>query len=98
MAVRVKHGSSRFIFQFLLTRKTRFEDLGSGNLIPGLSRAAILEMETHFPTPPEQQRIANCLSGLDDLITAQNAKLEALRTHNKGLMQQLFPSPEAVEA
>ena len=92
MAVRVKQGSSQFIFQFLLTKKTRFEDLGAGNLIPGLSRTDILEMEAHFPSPAEQQRIASCLSSLDDLITAETRKLEALKTHKKGLMQQLFPS------
>ncbi len=33
-----------------------------------------------------------------DLITAQTQKLEALKTHKKGLMQQLFPSPEETEA
>ncbi|MFQ6332805.1 hypothetical protein [Methylophilus sp. 3sh_L] len=31
------------------------------------------------------------LSSLDDLITAQNQKVEALKQHKKGLMQQLFP-------
>jgi hypothetical protein len=31
---------------------------------------------------------------LDDLIAAQTQKLETLKTHKKGLMQQLFPSPE----
>jgi type I restriction enzyme, S subunit len=46
------------------------------------------------PTPPEQHRIASCLSSLDDLLAAQSDKLEALKTHKKGLMQQLFPSPE----
>lgn len=46
----------------------------------------------------EQQRIARCLSSLDALITAETQKLEALKTHKKGLMQQLFPSPEEVEA
>jgi type I restriction enzyme S subunit len=44
----------------------------------------------------EQQRIADCLTSLDDLIAAQSQKLEALKTHKKGLMQQLFPSPESV--
>lgn len=39
----------------------------------------------------EQQKIADCLSSLDDLITAQIQKLAVLRTHKKGLMQQLFP-------
>jgi type I restriction enzyme S subunit len=46
----------------------------------------------------EQQRIGECLTSLDDLIAAQTQKLDALKTHKKGLMQQLFPSPEEVEA
>jgi len=43
------------------------------------------------PTLPEQQRIADCLSSLDDLIAAQARKVELLKQHKKGLMQQLFP-------
>lgn len=39
----------------------------------------------------EQQKIASCLSSLDELITAHNQKLEALKAHKKGLMQNLFP-------
>ena len=40
---------------------------------------------------PEQQKIADCLGSLDDLIAAEGRKLEALRRHKQGLMQQLFP-------
>jgi type I restriction enzyme S subunit len=47
------------------------------------------------PQSDEQQKIANCLSSLDTLIAAQSDKFDALKTHKKGLMQQLFPSPEA---
>ncbi len=39
----------------------------------------------------EQQKIADCLSSLDELIRAQGEKIEALKQHKKGLMQQLFP-------
>ena len=46
----------------------------------------------------EQQRIASCLTSLDALITAEAEKLEALKTHKKGLMQQLFPSAEEAVA
>ncbi len=46
----------------------------------------------------EQQRIADCLTSLDELITAQTQKIEALKAHKKGLMQQLFPTTEVVEA
>jgi type I restriction enzyme S subunit len=44
----------------------------------------------------EQQKIADCLSSIDDLITAQTQKLEALKAHKKGLMQQLFPAVDLV--
>ena len=42
---------------------------------------------------PEQQKIADCLGSLDDLIAAEDRKLEALRQHKQGLMQQIFPRP-----
>lgn len=57
-----------------------------------------LKTEFSFPIFGEQQRIADCLNSLDDLITAQAQKLEALKTHKKGLMQQLFPFPDEVKA
>ena len=43
------------------------------------------------PKPEEQQKIADCLASLDDLIRALKAQLVALKDHKKGLMQQLFP-------
>ncbi|MCY4307932.1 MAG: restriction endonuclease subunit S [Rhodobacteraceae bacterium] len=39
----------------------------------------------------EQKRIADCLGSLDDIIESTGQKLEALRQHKKGLLQQLFP-------
>ncbi|BAM06338.1 restriction endonuclease subunit S [Leptospirillum ferrooxidans] len=49
--------------------------------------------DIRIPTPEhaEQQKIADCLSSLDEMITLEAKKLEALKTHKKGLMQQLFP-------
>ena len=46
----------------------------------------------------EQRRIAACVSSLDDLIAAQSERLEALRAHKRGLMQQLFPNPSEFES
>lgn len=43
--------------------------------------------------PAEQQKIAKCLETLDNLIAAESKKLESLKAHKKGLMQQLFPQP-----
>ncbi len=45
----------------------------------------------------EQQKIAECLGSLDELISAQERKIEVLRKHKQGLMQQLFPNPHRNE-
>ena len=45
------------------------------------------------PTVDEQQKIADCLGALDDLIAAEGRKLEALHRHKQGLLQKLFPRP-----
>ena len=42
----------------------------------------------------EQQKISDCLSEIDSIISAQISKIENLKTHKKGLMQGLFPSSE----
>ena len=46
----------------------------------------------------EQQKIADCLCSVDDLIRSQAQKIEDLKSHKKGLMQQLFPSVDEVGA
>lgn len=50
------------------------------------------DMPIALPQREEQQRIAGCLSSLDDLIAAEDKKLKALDAHKKGLMQNLFPA------
>jgi type I restriction enzyme S subunit len=60
--------------------------------VPSLSKTNIEKIETAVPSLPEQQKIAECLSSVDELIAAQARKLDALKTHKKGLMQQLFPT------
>ena len=77
-----------------------YDDRAVGSLIEKrrVHFAAFLKFNIRFPRLPEQQRIADCLNSLDDLIAAQTQKLAALKTHKQGLMQQLFPSPEVVEA
>ena len=57
-----------------------------------------LKFSIPFPELLEQQRLADCITSLDDLITAATQELATLKTHKKALMQQLFPSAEAVEA
>ena len=53
----------------------------------------LMQMPIPTPSPREQQKIADCLGSLDDLIAAEGRKLEALRRHKQGLVQQLLPQP-----
>ena len=78
--------SERFIQQ--LTRN--IEGIRDGKMI---SYAQFSEQLLPVPEPPEQQKIADCLGSLHDLIAAEARKLEALRQHKQGLMQQLLPQP-----
>jgi type I restriction enzyme S subunit len=80
----------------LLNSVTRSHVSYVGN--PKLMNGVMAKIEIPLPSVLEQQRIATCLSSLDALITAETQKHEALKTHKRGLMQQLFPSPEEVEA
>jgi type I restriction enzyme S subunit len=89
--------SFSFLYYSLINSKARLIDLGAGNTFKELSGSALKSYEIGLPSPPEQQKIAACLSSVDEVIAAQAQKLEALKTHKKGLMQQLFPSPEEVE-
>jgi type I restriction enzyme, S subunit len=59
-----------------------------------LSKEFLSTIVLLVPGPAEQQKVAECLTALDDLIAAQAAKIESLKQHKRGLMQQLFPAPE----
>lgn len=54
--------------------------------------ASIKAYPVALPRLPEQQKIADCLSSLDELVNAHTQKLTALKAHKKGLLQQLFPA------
>ncbi len=56
-----------------------------------IGQADVASVTLFYPDNAEQQRIADCLTTLDALITAETQKLVALKTHKQGLMQQLFP-------
>ena len=85
-----------FIYYLLQTDnvKSFFDTELTGSTIKNLSLGTIKNIQLLISTLPEQQRIADCLTSLDDLIAAETQKLDALKTHKKGLMQQLFPSPD----
>ncbi|MCB0413366.1 MAG: restriction endonuclease subunit S [Bdellovibrionales bacterium] len=82
-----------FVF-YLLQRKDIIKQIGkniAGREPPNLSSKHIDDIKILVPKLDEQQKIADCLSSLDDLIAAQNIKVENLKNYKRGLLQQLFP-------
>ena len=95
---RLKNGYSNGFFQHCFEQNQHGKQLkrhitsgARSNGLLNISKDTFFGVEISIPNLSEQQKIANCLSSLDDLITAQVRKVDALKTHKQGLMQQLFP-------
>ena len=83
-------GKATDFFVYLLMEQISLIE-HAGGIVPAVNKSAIEAIPVKFPKFDEQKRIADGLISLDDLIRAQSQKLDALKTHKKGLMQQLFP-------
>lgn len=78
---------------YLVTYNTKnLKQLAGQTAVPIITKKSFEEFEVYaIENYDEQQKIANCLSSLDELIEATSRKVEILKEHKKGLMQQLFP-------
>ena len=74
-------------WQFIQDLNRNLEGIRDGKMVSYQQFSEIL-----IPYPPfaEQQKIADCLSSIDELIKINNGKLEMLKSQKAGLMQQLF--------
>lgn len=85
--------NSEFIFQYLQTDIYRnwvnITSARSGQ--PGINSNEYSSLSIPFPSLNEQQKIAECLMSIDELIRLYESKVTLLDQHKKGLMQQLFP-------
>jgi type I restriction enzyme S subunit len=86
--------TQKFVEMYL--NSIKLDDFITGMAQPKLNKAMLDRIPIPHTTVGEQKRIVTCLSSLDSLITAETQKHEALKTHKKGLMQQLFPSMDEV--
>ena len=83
--------SPTFLAYLLKSRKSALLAFNQGMAIKGFTRDDIAGLEVPIPEKSEQQKIADCLTSLDEVIAAQGRKVEALKAHKRGLMQRLFP-------
>ena len=100
--IRVKQGelNPTLLNQFLISKRgqKQIDSFQAGGNRQGLNFVQIRSFKIPLPpTEDEQRKVANCLSSVDELIAAQVERVEALKAHKKGLMQQLFPIPQVEE-
>ena len=94
--IRTKHNG--VFLSYYLNGSLRFKiaKVAQGDTVVHLYKAQLELLDLALPEPDEQQKIADCLSSLDELITAEVQKIDTLKAHKKGLMQGLFPSADEV--
>ena len=83
-----------FFAYYFRTLRDKFARVVEGKNVKNLYYVYLEPIRICKPSKPEQEKIADCLSSLDDLITANANKLKSLKDHKKGLLQKLFPTPE----
>lgn len=97
-AYHVYRGSSNVCSQFYYPyfRSNNFIKGRLAICVTGVRDGKNIEMDTFdelllpCPSLPEQQKIADCLSSLDDAINQIKAELSAWKEFKKGLLQQMF--------
>jgi type I restriction enzyme S subunit len=91
--------SGDFIYYLLLHESNRIAELAGNQAVPIVNKSTFSDVSVLCPREKEEQeRVAGYLGTLDDLIYAQTQKIDTLKTHKKGLMQQLFPTLDEVPA
>jgi type I restriction enzyme, S subunit len=86
--------SDGFVYYALSGMADEIANLAGIQAVPIVNKSLFSSIELLVPKLPEQTRIADCLSSLDETIYVQTQRLDALKTHKKGMTQQLFPSAE----
>ena len=80
-----------FYTHYFRTLWREFAEVVEGQNVKNLYYINLEPIKIGKPSYEEQQKVASCLSYLDEVITSHSQKLDLLKDHKKGLMQNLFP-------
>jgi len=77
-------------FIFLIFQRINWRKFNEASGVPSLSKTTIEKIKTKIPKFKEQQKIADFLTSLNDIITLEKKKLEQAKKFKKSLLQQMF--------
>lgn len=66
---------------------SKFAQVGA---LPSYNASDLSIIKVNIPSPPEQIKIANFLTALDDKVTHNQTQLNAMKQYKQGLLQQMF--------
>lgn len=79
----LNHSLNKEYLKFMYTR-------GNGAKVLGISKSNLSEYKFLVPSKEEQEKIASFFSLIDDKISLQGEKVEALKDYKSGMMQKIF--------
>lgn len=89
---RMRNGSNAFLYQLFYEERFNAEVNArcTGSNYPAINSRKFGEITVALPSHPEQRKIADCLSALDDVIIKAKNELAKWQELKKGLLQQMF--------
>jgi type I restriction enzyme S subunit len=87
--IEVSLGFSGYLFQSSNLR-TQIKKIAQGISVLGISKTNLEKVVIPYPSPEEQQKIANFLSTLDKKLEAVQKQIDQTETFKKGLLQKMF--------
>ncbi|WP_300428637.1 restriction endonuclease subunit S [Parabacteroides johnsonii] len=80
-----------FVYSILEHYAPQIASIAGNQAVPIINKTLFSSVSLLMPKEEEQKKIADCLLSVDELISTEIDKLDQLKAHKKGLMQQLFP-------
>jgi type I restriction enzyme S subunit len=83
------HGFNGMLFKTATIRKQLMR-IATGISVLGVSKNNVSQLVVATPSKPEQEKIADFLTAVDEWIGVGEEKLELLETYKRGVMQKIF--------
>ena len=79
-----------YLFQYLKYRENSIMSLRIGSGLPNIQKGDLSKLCILIPSLPEQQKIADFLSAIDESIKKVTEQINQTQSFKKAMLQQLF--------
>lgn len=96
-AIRVKQGNNFFYFYWFHDNKNKIENIGKGSTFKAITKDELENFSIPLPPLPEQKKIAEILSAVDEELELEKRRKEKLEKVKRGLMEELLTGKKRVK-